>query len=70
MGTSVTEGILMEKASGKVSGKDDVKEPQARYQPPKVVLPQFEEWHPSHVKTGLRNRRIGKKVPVQVRKEP
>jgi hypothetical protein len=56
-------------AYGEGSCKDDVKEPQAKHQPTKVVLPQFEEWHPSHIKTGLRNRRIAKKVPVPVRED-
>ena len=67
---SVTEGILMEKGSGTVSGKHDAKEPQARNRPTKGVPPQFEEWRPSHIETGLKNRRIGKKVPVQIRKKP
>src|SRR5215471_13321384 len=68
---SVTEGILMEKGSGTVSGEHDAKEPQARRQPTdQGTLSQFEEWHPSRMKTGLRNRRIGKKVPVGVRKKP
>src|SRR5215468_9473421 len=67
---SVTEGILMEKGSGTVSGEHDAKEPQARRQPTdQVKLSQFEEWHPSHMKTGFRNRRIGRKVPVRVRKK-
>ena len=54
----------MEKGSGTVSDKHDVKEPRTRQQPPHAKLPQFEEWHPSRIKTGLRNRRIGKKVSV------
>jgi hypothetical protein len=66
-----TEVILMEKGSGTVSGEHDVKEPQARPQPTdRVTLPQFEEWHPSHIKTGLRNRRVGKRVAVRIRKKP
>ena len=61
----------MEQGSGTVSGKRDVKEPQARPQPTdQGPLPQFEEWHPSRIKTGLRNRRIGKKVSVRVRQKP
>ena len=66
---SVTGGILMEKGSGTVSDKHDVKEPRTRQQPPHAKLPQFEEWHPSRIKTGLRNRRIGKKVSARVRKK-
>jgi hypothetical protein len=54
----------MVKGSGTVSDKHDVKEPRTRQQPPLAELPQFEEWHPSHIKTGLRNRRIGKKVSI------
>jgi hypothetical protein len=60
----------MEKGLGTVSGKRDAKEPQARDRPTKAVPPEFEEWHPSHIKTGLKNRRIGKKVPVQIPKKP
>jgi hypothetical protein len=61
----------MEKGSGAVSGEQAVKERQARRQPTEQgTLPQFEEWHPSHMKTGLRNRRIGKKVSVPVRPKP
>ena len=68
---SVTEGILMEKGSGTVSGEHDVKEPQTRHQSTdQARLPQFEEWHPGHIKTGLRNRRIGKKVSVRIRPKP
>src|SRR6516225_8988887 len=52
----------MAKRSGTVSGKHDVKEPQTRHQPTdQARLAQFEEWNPSQIKTGLRNRRIGKK---------
>jgi hypothetical protein len=60
----------MEKDLGTVSGEHDVKEPQTRHQPIEVALAQFEEWHPSHMKTGLRNRRIGTRVSVRVRKKP
>jgi hypothetical protein len=60
----------MEKGSGTASGKHDAKEPQARDRLTELVPPQFEEWHPSHIKTGLKNRRIGKKVSVQTRKKP
>jgi hypothetical protein len=45
------------------------KESQARGEPTEVVFPQFKEWHPSRIKTGLRNRRIGKRVPVRIRKK-
>jgi len=70
METVSTGGILIEKASGIVSGEGDAKEPQTRHQPPvQARLRQFEEWHPSHMKTGLRNRRIGKRVPVRLRKK-
>jgi hypothetical protein len=55
----------------KDSGKRDVKEPQTRHQPTdQARLPQFEEWNPSNIKTGLRNRRIGKKFSVQIHKKP
>jgi excisionase family DNA binding protein len=51
-----------------VSGEIEVKEPQTRHLlTDQGTLSQFEEWDPSHMKTGLRNRCIGKKVPVQVR---
>jgi hypothetical protein len=62
----VTAGILMEKGSGPVSGEHEVKKPQTRQQPIEVTVPQFEEWHPSHMKTGLKNRRLGKRVSVRV----
>src|SRR5262249_27246357 len=52
----------------KGSGKRDVKEPQTRHQPTdQARLRQFEEWHPSRIRTGLRNRHIGKTVSVRVR---
>jgi hypothetical protein len=61
----------MQKDSGTVSGEDHVKEPQTRHLlTDQGTLSQFEEWRPPHMKTGLRNRRIGKKVPLQVRKKP
>jgi hypothetical protein len=53
----------------KGSDKHDVKEPRTRQKPPHAELSQFEEWHPSRIKTGLRNRRIGKKVSARVRKK-
>jgi hypothetical protein len=58
----------MEQGSDTVSDKHAVKEPRTRQQSPHAELPQFEEWHPSRIKTGLRNRRIGKKVLARVRK--
>jgi len=60
----------MAKRSGTVSGKHCVKEPQTTHQPIEVALAQFEEWHPSHMKTGLRNRHVGKRVSVRVRNKP
>ena len=32
-------------------------------------VPFIQPWHPSRMKTGLRNRVIGKKVSVRVRKK-
>ena len=53
----------MQKDSGTVSGEGHVKESQTRHPlTDQGTLSHFEEWHPPHMKTGLRNRRIGKKV--------
>jgi hypothetical protein len=60
---SVTEGIRRQKDSGTISGEDDVEVLQASRLPTdQVIGPQFKTWHSSRMKTGLRNRIIGRKV--------
>jgi hypothetical protein len=55
----------MRKDSGTVSGEDSVQWLQGRRYPnDQVTVPHVKSWHPSRMKTGLRNRPVGRKVPV------
>jgi hypothetical protein len=57
----IKTGIGMRKDSGTVSGG-------ARQVPKdQAMLPHIKSWHPSRMKTGIRNRLIGKKVYTLVR---
>jgi hypothetical protein len=58
------ECILMQKDLATVSDEQDEKEHQARNLPTdQVTLSEFGAWRPSRMKTGLRNRLVGRKVP-------
>jgi hypothetical protein len=35
-----------------------------------IPAPPIKVWHPSRLKTGLRNHSIGRKVPIEVRPLP
>jgi hypothetical protein len=54
----------MQKDLATVSDEQDEKEHQARNLPTdQVTLSEFGAWRPSRMKTGLRNRLVGRKVP-------
>jgi hypothetical protein len=64
---SLAESILLQDL-GTVSAEDDLEVLRARRLPTdQVAVPQFKNWHSSQMKTGLRNRIIGKKVSFVVR---
>jgi hypothetical protein len=59
----------MRKRLGTVSGEDGAEVPQGRRLPnAQATVPHIKTWHPSRMKTGLRNHLIGKKVSLGVRK--
>jgi hypothetical protein len=51
-----------------VSTEDGIEVPQARLSHDQATALYITPWRPSQMKTGLRNRLIGKKVSVRIRK--